>query len=188
MLRELRKKLKGILREAYDVIVFGSSVKGKLFPGDVDIAVIVDNKKKHKISDRLTELEGKYDIEVVSPEDLEQNPLLAMTLFHEGISLKFGDFRKKLGIKSYVLFTYSLSGMRKSTKNRFLRAMKMKKEVIRIAPSVVIVPVEKSSDFEEFLNCWNVSYRKIPVFIPQPYLQTLRSPMMTVPRKSINKA
>ena len=150
-----------MLDDAIDIIVFGSYVKGRKFAKDIDIAIIVPESKKIEVLEKLPAVRN-LDIEVLSPDDLERNPLLAFSIFHEGVSLKFGSISKSLGLKPYALYVYSLRGKSKSEKNRFASALS-KKRVERLAPGVMLVEVSKSSDVEEFLNYWKVPFKKRPL-------------------------
>ena len=83
-LSKIKNKLKSLIKnDILDIIIFGSAVKGKLNPNDIDIAMI-SNKK-----DIETKLNEKFHISMITFEDFFTKPIpLINTLLREGFSVK----------------------------------------------------------------------------------------------------
>ena len=143
-----------------DIIVFGSAVKGKDMPEDIDIAVIVKEKDLDlykELNDRLKPY--KVHIELVASL---LKTRLSLNLLMEGYSIEKKDFLNKiLGLKPVKLFVYNLIGFSRSKKALFSMALtKTLKEIKgnRIAPGAVMIPIDKSGYCNEFLEAWKIKY------------------------------
>ena len=171
-------KLEGLLDIAFDIIIFGSSVKGKVFPRDIDVVIIADSSKRKIILTRITELNLKnLDFEILSPESLRKNPSLSFSLYHEGISLKFGEISALFGLKSGVLYSYKLKGKTKSEKNRFILSLKqfiIDNKGVKFGSSNIFILTKFSSECEDFLKLWKVSYIPIKLFVPFSQFKKIR--------------
>lgn len=169
-LRErLRKKLNS---DVLDIIVFGSSVKGRLFPGDTDICVIVrDDADIFMVQRNFDDVREEAQITFVKLKDLlEKHLLLKQALVHEGFSLRFGEFVHKLiGFEAFTIFTFSLTNLSQSEKIRFQYALygrgkedgilkKCKGE--KLGRGVIAVPVLFEAEIEDFFKLWRAEYRK----------------------------
>ena len=101
----IKKKLDKLLKdkEILDIILFGSFVKGKSLPNDIDIAIVTDKEIK-------PELAG-FHISIIKPEEFFKNPpSIVHTLFREGYSLKNNKSVAELyRFSSNILFVYELS-------------------------------------------------------------------------------
>src|SRR3989338_8909452 len=96
MLKELKKYLKNYKKDKniFDIVVYGSGVKGKAVPNDIDIAVIF---KEGSLKERLAKIQsikkkiklGKnIDIKGIVWEEMFQEQFFARSgIFLEGISL-----------------------------------------------------------------------------------------------------
>ena len=97
-----KNKLKKFIqdKEIEEVLLFGSAVKGKADPNDIDVALIT--KKEIK-----PEIKG-FHISIINPEDFYKNPpSLINTLMREGYSLKKNaPLAEKYGFINKLLFTY----------------------------------------------------------------------------------
>lgn len=127
-LSEVKKKLKPYLvnPRVFDVVLFGSFVKGKANPSDIDVAVISDCE--------LEEIEG-FHISFLSPVDFFKNtPTLVSTLIKEGFSLEHNKyFSAVYGFENRCMFIYELSGLTSSKKVQvvnFLRGSKNQKGLV----------------------------------------------------------
>ena len=160
---KLLEKLLKRYNQIEDIIVFGSAVKGKDIPKDVDIAVIVKEKELDlykKLNDELKPY--KVHIELVVSASLLKTRL-SLNLLMEGYSIDKKDFLNKiLGLRPVKLFVYNLKGFTRSKKALFSMALtKTLKEIKgnRIAPGAVIIPIIKSGYFNEFLESWEIKYQ-----------------------------
>jgi predicted nucleotidyltransferase len=158
--RELREYLES--KEVYDVVIFGSYVKGKENPSDIDVAVISDKD--------LKEIDG-YHVSFLRPEDFfEKIPSLVTTLFKEGHSLKSGkSFSESYGFKNKCLFSYWLSDLSDSEKVKtvnFLRGCGKEKGAVEeqggewLANGIFICSIDKDYLFENFFMNRKIKFRK----------------------------
>jgi hypothetical protein len=159
----------------WDIVVFGSFTKDKTRPNDIDIAAVLrggDLETVEKISSEIDKISDKIHFNWVFLHEIEKNPLW-MTLMMEGFSTKSGKMLSEVfGYKTGVIFSYSLS--RLENRSKFSHALsgrgKGQGELEEsggemLAKGVVLVPLEKSDSFMEFLDYWKVDYRKHRVII-----------------------
>lgn len=167
-LLKIKKDFKDILNDksVYDVVLFGSFVKGKINPQDIDIAIITN--KDLRIS-------GKYHVSFISLNDFFKPISLINTLLREGYSLKRNKpFSEVYGFFSRTLFRYDLSNLPSSKKVQvvnFLRG-KGKEEglVIQrkgewVSNQVFLSPTVCESIFENFFINSKVKFKKYYVLI-----------------------
>jgi predicted nucleotidyltransferase len=160
------KKLEDLLKkykQIDDIIIFGSAVKGKEKPNDIDIAVIVHEKDFDLFKKLNDELEQKdTHVEMIKSSSLLKSRL-SLNLLMEGYSIEKKEFLSEiLGLNPVKLFIYNLKGFDKSKKSLFSMALTKTIKKIkgkRIAPGAVIIPVHKSGYFNEFLESWNIKYK-----------------------------
>jgi predicted nucleotidyltransferase len=181
MLDELRKCLKSERKNKniFDIVVYGSSVKGKNKPRDIDLAVIFRTgqleerlnqvqKIKRKIND-----EKNIDIKAILLEDLFKQEFFARAgIFLEGISLFDGKkFANKIDFNSSVLFVYALKDKTHTEKVKFNYLLKGRnaKGILEfmqgkhISPGVAEIPYEQSLEFEDILKRQGIKYKKTEI-------------------------
>lgn len=180
MLKQLKKLLESEKKDKsiFDIIIYGSSVKGKSFALDTDIAVIFLEGSLRERLDKIQEIKNKLksandniDIKQILITDLFSSDFLARAgILLEGVSI----FRDKklceiMGFKAKTLFWYELKGLNHTQKVKFnyILAGRNSMEGIlkdfegeRIANGAVKIPIEKSIGFEEILINNKVSYKK----------------------------
>ena len=170
ILSSIRNKLKIYLkdREILDIVVFGSAVKGKANPKDIDIAIIT--KKQLKI-----DAEGILE-SLLNPEDFFVNPpSIVHTLLREGYSLKnekpFSEIYK---FSNKALFKYELTNLSPSKKVKIVNILRGKKGengLVKenfgewLANQVFIVPVDSEHIFYQIFINFGVKFNKFYVLI-----------------------
>ncbi len=184
MLKELKRCLKNNNdKTIFDIVVYGSSAKGKEKPNDVDIVVIF---RSGNLKERLTKIqeikkdirlskEVKLDIKGILLEELfDANFFGRSGIFLEGISLIDEKiFSEKMGFSGYSLFVYSHKGKTHTEKVKFnyLISGRKSKGIIElfngkhIAPGVIQIPIEKSFEFENILLRNKISFVKKNILI-----------------------
>lgn len=190
MLKELLKNkifssiMKEFLKkeELIDIIIFGSFVREKENPNDLDILVLYSNKINEKINYSLRKrLENIYKnvqvisknyLELLSPEFLARESIIS-----EGFSLKSKRFISEgFGYKNLVLFRYNLKKMTKSKRVNFYYALHgrnknagllKKNNCYKFSDSVIFCPIENSETLTEFFEKLSLDYIKFPILIPQ---------------------
>lgn len=169
-LSKLKNKLKPFLRrkDVIDIVLFGSVVKGKALPRDVDAAIISE-------SDIKPDIEG-FHISLLKPlEFLRDPPTLATTLLKEGYSLRTGrSFSENFRFKSKVLFIYNLTSLSNSEKVRMVNNLRGKdgaKGLVEeyggewLSNSVFISFLDNEYIFEQFFITNKVKFKKFNILI-----------------------
>jgi predicted nucleotidyltransferase len=175
--------------EIVDIVAFGSTVRGRIKPNDLDILCIFKNKidddllydldKKIKKININSEIIGKKYKNLFSSEFLPREDILS-----DGYSF---ILKKRLfeafGYRSFMLFKYSLVGKTQSDRVRFHYVLEgrndsigilKKLKAIKFTNSVVLVNVGLSEQFELFLNDWNIEYKKTRILIPDTSIKYMK--------------
>ena len=157
-LQKLRKLL-GKYKTVEDIIVFGSIVKGSSEPRDVDIALLLKNENDvGKIKEEIRTTIKNADIEIINSI---YNPLWVV-LIREGFSISKNKFLIEIyKLEPVVLYKYSLKKLDAVKKVQFTRGLKRVLEDTKariLSRSVVLVPINKKIEFDEFLSTWNLIY------------------------------
>ncbi|MFH2028354.1 MAG: nucleotidyltransferase domain-containing protein [Nanoarchaeota archaeon] len=187
MLKKLKKYLESENKDKtiFDIVIYGSFVKGKEKAGDIDILIIflegalrerLDKIQtiKNKIKDKI---EAIIDIKQILLKDLFSSDFLAKTgIFLEGDSVfKDKKFSETFGFKPYILFYYDLKGLTHTQKVKFnyILAGRNTKGMIkelsgeRLVNGTIKIPIENSLIFEDILNNNKVNYHKIGILEAQ---------------------
>ncbi|NQU78961.1 nucleotidyltransferase domain-containing protein [Candidatus Woesearchaeota archaeon] len=169
MLKRLKKYLS---KEIFDIVIYGSSVKGKMKPGDIDIAVIFSSGS---LDERLTtiqkirkDLDVKVDIKAILLHELFRPEFFSRTgIFLEGISVRHQKpFSRLLGFTSSALFSYDLKDKTHTEKVKFNYVLsgRGRDGIVKmldgdhIAPGVIEIPIENSDEFAEILKSHKINY------------------------------
>lgn len=159
---ELKDNLKAVLKrysKIHDIILFGKKVReGK---EGLELAIILKQKDEDLIQQLELSLGEKVKLVIVDKEDIyttRQGFLVAA----EGYSLLHEAFlRDLLGIHPRKLYSYSISHLDSTEKRAFnrqlLKAIK-KTDAAKLGPGSVLIPVEHSGYFEDFLAVWNIEH------------------------------
>ena len=169
----IKDKLKNIIgrREILDVILFGSVIKGKALPRDVDIAVITEEDYEPGIFN----IEG-FHFSFLKPIDFFKKRItLLSTIFREGYSLKFDkSFSELYGFRNRVLFRYELSRLTNSKKVKVVNILRGKKGdkglVVEnggewLSNQVFFIPMYKEHIFDKFFINFAVKFKKYYVLM-----------------------
>lgn len=183
-MKKLKANLKSFLKkENYlvDVILFGSALKGKVKPGDIDLIALFRDHDPEKIEDILyrirkrgEELKLNLHIEPIVVDQMFNEKVYPL-LLHEGFSIRCFDFvHKKLNIQPLVLVTYLLEGKSASDKVRFSYALygRNKGEGLLgkingriVGKGSILIPIAHQETIKEFFRQWEVEYQEQRVFL-----------------------
>lgn len=160
-MKELTRKLKKLLnnKNLLDLIIFGSLAKGKIRPTDIDMAAIVEGEAdKNRLRKEIKEIINKdIDLQIITIRDYTN--FLWITLIREGFSVKHNAYLHKIyRIKPVVLYKYSLKQLTVSKKVMFERAIKNFEGLNKLSNRVVLVLVENSGKFSDFLKSWGLDF------------------------------
>jgi len=171
--------LKKIIKkyELEDIVVFGSFVKGKTMPRDIDVCLIFkENVNLSHIKEIQSKLGEKFHVSSLSVDNFfNKKHNLVQTLLFEGISAKSGKRLSEIySLDSYGLYYYNISDMKKSDKVRFvylLKGRKKEKGIVNefngkfLVDSCFMIPVEKDNEMLEIMNKWNVKFSRKRVLL-----------------------
>lgn len=164
--KEFNKELED--KTILDIIVFGSLVKGKALPRDVDIAIITSKETSIK--------KDNYHISVLKPEDFfVDSPSIITTLLKEGYSLKNNKYlSENYGFTNKVLFKYELTAKTASEKVKIVnilhgknkqKGMVEENKGIWLANQIFTTLPENQYLFEKLFQNLNINYTKSHILI-----------------------
>jgi len=180
-LKSVAKKL-AKEKNIFDIVSYGSFVKGKENPNDFDFALVFVNTP---LSERLNiaqEFKEKIREKIKNPDvttlnifELFDSSFLARQgVLVEGISLLSStSIAERLGFKGYSLFTYNLKNMTLSQKTRFTYSLSGRNNIgiierlgaKHLGRGVIAIPIDKSAIFEDFLKEWKIQYEENKILI-----------------------
>lgn len=167
--------------EIIDIILFGSILKGKEKPEDIDILILFKEKKNidlaYSLRKKLEKLSLKAEITIKTYKELFDPSFLAReAMLSEGYSLiTQKSLSKGLGYTNLFLFKYSLKEFNKSTRMRFYyslygrgsgKGMLKELNAVKFSETVLLCPPNNEENMKEYLNSWNIRYKEFPILIP----------------------
>ncbi len=178
---EFRREHEGV----FDVVLYGSVTQGKEAPNDFDFMVLLtgaDESERFELAFEFKEMlidmgfpHERLDVKAMNLEQMwDPNYLAVPGLVITGYSLiRRRPLHELMNGEGYALFILDIRGMTKNEKNKFsfaLRGRDGKTGVLRdlegryLAPWVVLLPVEATYRFKEFLKMWKVPYELYLMF------------------------
>ncbi len=177
---ELKKFVSG--KEIDDILLFGSAVRGKEKPNDLDILVIFNEKVDKEEEYGVRKILKKYfdNLSIVSKTQktiLEASFDARESFLFEAISLLTGkNLAQEYGFISFGMFKYGFSNWDKLQKTKFYYALNgrgsaegifQKLDCIKLSDQIILVPLDKIELFREFLDSWELDYKYVPMVIPE---------------------
>ena len=135
-LMKTAKKFKKKHGKVFDIVLYGSTIKGKKRPNDFDFMLILRGAKEgerfdlaFEFKEKLLDLgfpHEKLDVKAINLESLfDPNYLATPGIIIEGFSLTKGrPIHELMNGESYVLFTLDLSRLNSNEKTKFQFALK----------------------------------------------------------------
>ncbi|MFH1064779.1 MAG: nucleotidyltransferase domain-containing protein [Candidatus Woesearchaeota archaeon] len=167
--------------EILDIVLFGSSVRGKRKPNDVDLLLIFREKESIDTAYELRKLLKvlDYDFQIITKtyDKLFDKHFVAREAFlGEGYSLiKKMNISEGLGYTTKTIFKYSLKGFTQSRRMQLQYALygRDKKSgivnefgLVKFADAVFLCPTENADKLKEFLEYWKINFESFPLLIP----------------------
>ncbi len=167
--------------EILDILLFGSTIKGKERPEDIDILVIYKDKDNLNLNYELKKILEKiaHNIQITSKAypNLFNPEFKARESFLEAYSfINKKNISDGLGYQNRVLFRYDLKKFNKSDRMRFYYALYGRnnaggilKELgaIKFAETIVICPLNTSEVMKDFFKSWNIEYIAAHILVPK---------------------
>ena len=175
-IRDFYKKNKDSI---LDIILFGSTVKGKEKPEDTDILVIYKDKEDLETNYTLKKLLGN-NVQITSKTYtslLSESFKAREAILSEGYSLIRKELMaQSMGFFSTMMFKYSLEGKNKSERMRFYyslygrgknyRGIIKELDLIKFSDTILLAPITQTEKTREFLESWKIEYKEFPVLMP----------------------
>ncbi len=159
-------------KELLDIFLFGSAVKGKINPNDIDICLIFrDDININIVKEAETLLGEKYHISSLCAKDfISDVHSLAKTMLLEGQSIITQKrLSESYGLSSKLLYSYDLSKEAPSKKVRFvylLRGRNGTEGLVKnysgefVSNSAFLLPIDKDKEMQEVFDQWKVRYSR----------------------------
>lgn len=180
---ELSKFLKNNKENLLDIILFGSLVKGKDKPEDVDILLLFKEKKdsdmSYSLKKILNKLNFKADISDLLYSDLFLESFVVREAFlSEGFSISAKKYVfEGLNYESFMLIKYDLKDLNKSSKMMFYYGLNGRKKnqkgllaklgAHKLSDNTILCPIVASESIKEFFDYWKIGCLMFPVLIPK---------------------
>lgn len=158
-----------------DIILFGSTARGKELPEDFDICLILKDSSLKGLAKKFRkDLPRKVHVSVLSTSNLFSSSLW-QTILREGVSIiSERAVSELLGFRSYALYWYNLENLNQTDKVRFYYALKGRKgeEGIlqklngkHLGKGVIMVPLEGDDEMQEFFLDWEISFHRREILV-----------------------
>ena len=182
---KLRNNLKALAdknRDIADILIFGSTIRGKEKPNDIDVIGLFKDKIKKETEYAIRkELEKNYkNVSITSKTEktsLDKAFDARESLLFEAQSLiTEKNLAEEYGFHSFGMFKYNFGNWDKLKKTKFYYALNGRgnKEgiasmlnCIKLSDSLILAPLEKIEAFKEFLDSWGINYKYIPILLPE---------------------
>jgi predicted nucleotidyltransferase len=165
-----------------DIIIFGSFIKGKEKPNDIDLLILYKNKKNLEKSHELKKIldrEG-YNVDITDKtysEIFKDSFKIREDILSEGYSIINNKFlSESFGYISFILFKYELKGFTKSNRMRFYYSLQGRNKedtgilndlnTLKFSDTVLLCPVENAEKMKEYLDYWKIKYAEFPIMLP----------------------
>ncbi len=185
LIKNLTKVSKDFIKnhvEIKDIILFGSLLRGKEKPNDVDILLIFKKRIDKDIEYNLKNSFKKFSliISIISKTEKECfDPSFDVreSILFEGYSLLKSKFvSKDFGFASLGLFIYNTKFLTNTQKTKFYYAFNGRGknkglirqwDAIKLSDNIITTPLNKIEQAKEFFEYWKISYKYIPFLIPE---------------------
>ncbi|MFT4310765.1 MAG: nucleotidyltransferase domain-containing protein [Candidatus Woesearchaeota archaeon] len=161
-----------------DIILFGSSVKGKNNYQDIDILIIFTKTINKDIEYALRKSIANSHITSITQEEFALDTFRAKEgIFLEGISLlTHKNISHSIGFDSFAFIQYDLQSLTKSQKVQFYYALQGRNKNpgilqthkgTRFADNTLLVTYNTITPYKDFFAYWDIPITIIPSLIPQ---------------------
>ena|SRR3989344_4805542 len=174
--------------EIVDIILFGSSIRGKDTPEDIDLLVVYSReeiidinyelRKKLEGINKNIEIIGKRYEDIFKPEFVAREAILS-----EGFSFRQKNFISRgFGYDNFILFRYSLKGFNKSRRMQFyyslygrgnMEGLLKKSNSNKFSDSIILCPIENSELIKDFFEKLKIKFVQSPILIPNRTIKYL---------------
>lgn len=164
-----------------DIVLFGSSVKGKDTPKDIDLLIIYANKIDFDVSYEFQKGLKDYKVSITDityKQLFERSFKIKEVYLSEGYSiLNKKSISEGLGYLNLQLFRYELKKLNKSERMRFYyslygrtddqEGMIKKLEAIKFSDSIILCPIINVEKMRAYLNQWSLGFIDFQILMPE---------------------
>lgn len=166
--------------EIEDIIIYGSTMRGKQNPNDIDILVLFKNKinkdKEYEIRKKLEQIKKIEIISKTKEQQKEDHFNAREGILFEGYSLLRNKYLcEEQGFKALGLFLYQTKKITNIQKTKFYHALNGRRNtegltqklgIIKLSNNALVTELKNIEQTKEFLDKW-VEYNYIPLLIPE---------------------
>lgn len=168
--------------EIKDIILFGSLMRGKPEPQDIDILILfrkkIDKEIEYEFKKLLLPKIKNISLISKTEETCQESSFDAREgILFEGYSLIKGSFLAEgFGFISFGLFFYSTKELSNTDKTKFYYAlngrnlakgMVEKLKGIKLSDNLIAFPLDEIELAKNFFDFWKLEYRYVPALMPQ---------------------
>ena len=184
---ELESKRYKKEKDLFDIIVYGSFVRGKRKSNDIDVVFIFNNtslEKRAEITQKFKQniksknKNIKIDVKTINLHELFSEEFFARQgIIIEGYSLlDKKPLQEKLGFESFEAFVIETKSLSNTKKVRFSYALNGRGEEKgflekvsgkRISQKVILIPIKNSELFREFLEKMEIKFKSEHIIMPK---------------------
>lgn len=162
-------------KKIVDIILFGSFMRGKLKPNDIDLCILIKDSDENKSLDLIDSLGKlmeqfpyKSQINILTLGSFVSGNTLAKTLLNEGYSIKKKQkFSAVFGFQSKSLFVYTLKHFTPSKRVQFHYLLKGRygsKGILKevngkfLGAGAIMIPSGQEDTLKEIFEGWDIKY------------------------------
>ena len=163
--------------EVIDIFIFGSAIKGKYKPNDIDLCFVFQDKINLSIIKEAEMLLGeKFHCSYLRTDDfIKEIHSLAKTILLEGRSIITGKtLAEGYGLAAKLLFFYDLSSEEPSKKVRFVYLLRGRDGLEGLVKkfggeffsnNAFLLPIDKDKEMQEIMDSWKIKYRRQKILL-----------------------
>jgi len=163
--------------EIKDIILFGSILKGKLNPNDIDILILFNKKIDKDLEYEFKQQTKIKNLEIISKTLLDPSFTAREGILFEGFSLiNKKSISSEYGFESKGMFIYNTKKLNNTNKTKFYYALNGRRkfkgmadslQAIKLSDNILLVSLDKISLAKEFFNHWSIEFKYVPSLIPE---------------------
>ena len=164
-----------------DIILYGSFIRGKETPKDLDILILfknqIDKDQEYDFKKQLKHITPKVSLISKTVKSVKESSFVAReSVIFEGYSLIHQKYiSSDYNANQKGIFLYRTNNLPNNMKTRFYYALNGRNSVkgivdqlncIKLSDNVLLAPLENIERIKEFLTYWDIEYTFIPTLIP----------------------
>jgi predicted nucleotidyltransferase len=180
--KEAKKLYLKYKEEIDDIIIYGSALKGKKNPNDIDIIVLfrekVNKEAEYSFRNALKSVTENTSVNSITINELKSGNFSATEgLYLEGYSLIRGKLlSEEMNLLGTAIIIYNVSKIKGSDRIRFYYALNGRDDskgfassvgAKRLADNVLLCKYNKIEEIKPFFEQWKIPIEILPALIPK---------------------